>query len=394
MSHKVSKIPALVCSEIGLVHCLGAAGISAIAGSENGKNTARLSRYVEKSVVFSSYQSEEFVQELCSLGETLEGKPVLMSYDDRVILNISRHREVLAKYYHILLPENSMVENLLDKLKFVELAGQYELPTPDSVKVCDKADLDIVINSLQKPYLIKPLYRHHWFHEDFVKTVGKYKKAFVCHSEEELTELYDRIARINPKVVVQEYVTGPDDHLYDINMYISENGEIRGDIVAQKMRVYPPTAGYGSYVITIKDEDLLNLSREIVRKLNLCGLINLQFKRDEKSGEPRLIEIHTRTSIFDVLGIKGEMNLPAIYYADMNGLPIPANGSCKEGVRYFNLIRDLQLFFKYRKNYGLTAGNMIKSYRGPMLIDSFSLKDPLPGVVEYWNVVRRLLFRS
>ncbi|MBD3615447.1 MAG: ATP-grasp domain-containing protein [Gracilimonas sp.] len=390
MIQKNQNNPALICSEIGLVRCLGSAGIPVITGTEVKGNPALYSRYSHERINFSSYESEQFIQELCEFGDKLDYKPLLMSYDDRLLLNISRNRDELLKYYRFLLPKPEMVEGLLDKLKFVELAKKYNLPTPPSVRVRKKGDLKLVSKHLKKPYLLKPLYRHHWFHENFSSIVGSYKKAFVCSTLQELKTLYERIAQINPNVVIQEYIEGPDDHMYDINMYIDDRGNVKGALVAQKLRVYPPTAGYGSYVVTVDDPEILNLSKEIAQKLDLAGLTNIQFKKRKDTGEPILIEIHTRTSIFDILGIKAKMNLPVIYYKDLNGLPLHTNGQYLSGVKYINVGRDLRLFLKNRKTYGLTLPKMAKSYMGPKVIDGFSIKDPLPTAIDIWQKAIKL----
>lgn len=388
MNKKMQGEPALVCSEIGLVRCLGTEGIPVLTGAEKTGTGAFYSRYSKMQVLFSSYESEEFIEELIQLGQKLDYKPVLMSYDDRLIMNISRHREVLEKYYHFLLPEEEMVENLLDKVKFISLSDQYNLPSPASIRVSEPAHLAEAVEKLQKPYLIKPLYRHHWFHQDFKKTVGTYKKAFVCSSATELEERYRDIAQINPHVVVQEYIPGTDSQMYDVNMYVDRNGSIKGCVVAQKLRVYPPTAGYGSYVITVDAPEILSLSKQIVTSLQLCGLINVQFKKDERTGEPKLIEIHTRTSIFDVLGIKSGVNVPALYYADMTGKATMKNGNSKPGVKYIHMTRDLRFILKNRDE--LTLPNLVKSYRGPKVIDGFSVLDPLPTVVEFWWMIKNM----
>ncbi|MEX0719060.1 MAG: ATP-grasp domain-containing protein [Balneolaceae bacterium] len=382
----MQKQPVLVCSEIGLVRCLGAAGIPVLTGTEESDNSALYSRYSKKRFNFSSYESEEFIQELINIGKELDYKPVLMSYDDRLIINISRHREELLKYYNFLLPEEEMVENLLDKMAFIKLADEYNLPAPASVKVSEEKDLNQIEDQLKKPYLIKPTYRHHWFHKDFPEVVGSYKKAFVCNSFQELEDRYKRISQINPNVVVQEYIEGPDSNMYDVNMYIDAGGEVKGSIVSQKLRVFPSTAGYGSYVITVDDQKILNMSKQIARKLNLRGLINVQFKRDEKTKEPKLIEIHTRTSIFDVLGIKSGINTPALYYADMTGTTVPVNGAGKYGVKYINVSRDLRFIMENHKS--LTVLNLAKSYMGTKVFDGLSIKDPMPAVMAFWWMIR------
>lgn len=394
MTHKLQGQPALVCSEIGLVHCLGAAGIPVVTGSEQSDNSALYSRYTKKRIQFSSYESDQFIEELCEFGKQLNYKPVLMSYDDRLIINLSRNRKKLQKYYRFLLPGEEMVENLLNKMKFIELADLYDLPTPASVKVSVQSDLKLVENRLKKPFLIKPVYRHHWFHKNFQEIVGSYKKAYVCHTIQELEEQYGKIAQINPHVVIQEYIEGPDHHMYDVNMYIDESGTVQGSIVGRKMRVYPPTAGYGSYVITVNDEKILELSEQIAERLLLFGMINVQFKKDENTGKPMLIEIHTRTSIFDVLGIKSGINIPAIYYADMTGGSLPETRNGRYGVKYFHVSRDLRFIVKNRKSVKLSE--LIRSYKGTKIFDGISIKDPLPAVMDLWWTIRHsvpVLFR-
>lgn len=385
----LQKQPALVCSEIGLVRCLGAAGIAVLTGTEESDNGALYSRYSKQGYIFSSYESEEFIKELIELGKTLDYKPVLMSYDDRLILNVSQHREVLSEYFTFLMPDKKMVENLLDKMKFIGLSEEFNLPSPASVKVSEEKDLEQIKGSLKKPYLIKPIYRHHWFDKRFPEVVGSYKKAFVSNSIEELGEQYSRISQINPNVVVQEYIEGPDDHMYDVNMYINQMGQVVGSIVSQKIRVFPSTAGYGSYVVTVDDKEILDLSKEIAAKLNLRGMINVQFKREAKTLEPKLIEIHPRTSIFDVVGIKSGINVPAMYYSDMTGIPIPENKEERYGVKYINVSRDLRFILKNRKS--LTTLNLAKSYMGKKVFDGLSIKDPIPTIMGIWWMIQHLL---
>ncbi|MEX0647740.1 MAG: ATP-grasp domain-containing protein [Balneolaceae bacterium] len=385
------KKPALVCSEIGLVHCLGAAGIPALTGTENHENSALYSRYSKMRILFSSYESVKFIDELCELSKKLEYKPVLLSYDDRLILNISRNREKLSKYFSFLLPDIETVENILDKKKFIELSEEFQLPVPASIQVSEKKDLKQATEKLKTPYIIKPFYRHHWFHKDFLRIVGAYKKAFICNSFRELQEYYDRIARINPNVVVQDFIAGPDNNMYDVNMYIDADGEVQGCLICKKLRVYPQEAGYGSYAITVDDKEISDLCHQISSKLKLRGLINIQFKRDAETLEPKLIEIHARTSIFDVLGIKAGTNIPALYYSDMTGKNGALNGKSKTGIKYINIGRDLRFILKNHNKTDFTFPELVKSYFGTKVIDGFSFRDPIPAVMNIWWLMRHSL---
>lgn len=375
--------PVLVLGELSLVHCIGTAGIPVITASEKKQTSTAYSKYSSEHVVFSSYESEEFINELCELGKKNGQKLVFVTYDDRVILNISKHRQRLEEHYLFLLPDHERVEQLLDKLRFCELCEERNLPAPQTLRVTSDRDLTPQkIKTLQAPYLIKPAYRHYWFHEDFTEVVGNYQKAYKCSTFPELQRLYTKIRQINPDVVVQEYIVGDDSCMFDVNFYINQQGEIECYVMAQKIRVYPPDAGWGSYVKTIHNLEIFNACLQLIEKLNLRGLINIQFKQDSRSGEFKLIEIHTRTSIFDFLGAKAGQNIPALYYASLTGrqVPISKESDYRNGVKYINIGRDLRLFLRYRHSYNVSLGRWLKTYLEASVFDGLLLSDLYPAL--------------
>src|SRR4051812_36059454 len=65
---------------------------------------------------------DEFVAAVASLCESLGGRPVLFYEADGDLLAISRGRDRLAAACRFLLPPAELVEDLLDKARFQELA--------------------------------------------------------------------------------------------------------------------------------------------------------------------------------------------------------------------------------------------------------------------------------
>ncbi|MEX2573506.1 MAG: hypothetical protein WD317_04380 [Balneolaceae bacterium] len=412
--------PAVLIGEPGLVHCMSRHGIPVYTVSESSPSISSHSRYSDSHLTVSSYDSEEFIDELCALGQrladdTVGKKAVLMSHDDRVLLNISNHRDRLEKYFLFRLPPADRVRSLLDKLKFCRLCEKYNLPAPVSVEVSGVDDLEKAGKAITPPYLIKPGYRHYWYAPDFTDIVGSYQKAYVCSTTGELEALYAKISRVHPDVVVQEYVAGDDDQMLDVNLHVTADGNIDGYVICRKLRVYPKVAGWTCYARTVLDESVYRTCREIIGELGLTGLLNLQFKRDEFSGEPRLIEIHTRTSILDYQGAAAGQNLPLKYYLDLAGgigdpealpagqpslqeraepaeYPLPEQAGESEGRRetaplsasppylpdvgYIHLARDIRHFARYRKNSGYTFGEWLASYRNVRVFDSMKVRDP------------------
>lgn len=375
-SIKTEKNVVITFGELGLIHCLGTEDIPVYTASEGKESLASHSRFSKKHLTFSPYDSKEYINELIELGKSMDSKPVLMCHDDRALLNISEHRDQLKEYFLFRLPDAAMVNQILNKLLFCRLCKEYDLPAPESKEISEIGQLPEVKNDLTPPYIIKPTFNHLWYDENFEDVVGKYKKAYICQTYDELESLYSKISQINPSVVIQEYIMGDDSNLYDVNLHITEDGKIDSYVIGQKLRVYPPKAGWGSYVKTVFDDEMFEICADIIDKLDLKGMANIQFKKDERTDEPKLIEIHTRTSIFDYLGAAAGQNIPAKYYSNLTGIEIENSQTYKTGIKYINFARDLRLFVRHRKEYELSILEWIKTYRNVSVYDGMIIKDP------------------
>lgn len=388
-----NSTPVLIFGETGLIKTVSSAGIPVYAGSEIKNNPALYSRYVKKKFYFTSYESREFIKELCATGQKLPVKPVLLSDDDRLILNISRYREHLLPYYYLLLPSVEIVDGILDKRKFCRLAGKKGLPVPQSFEVSNQDELAAAALELHYPGIIKPAFRHYWYHEQFEDIVGvPYKKAFRFENDKELLELYDKLKLINPQVVLQEYIEGSDDQHYSVNMAIGSSGEILGYYIARKIRVYPITAGMGSYVTTVKDKDVLEQAIYVVKALNLKGLVNIQFKKDSRTGVPRLIELHARNSVWNYLGAAAGVNLPALYYNHLLGMDLQNHQEYRVNVNYINIKRDVRAFLQYHRSGQLTLPDWLNTYRGKVVFERNFMRDPAPTIMGYWFKLKNKWF--
>ena len=385
---KKYRTPAFACSEIGLVHSLGLADIPVYSGSFFKDNPALYSRFTQKKFHFTTYENHRFIDELCEYGENIPSKPVLFSDDDRALLLISQNRERLQQYYRFILPDNSTVEKILDKRKFCHLCTEEDLPSPLSFDISSKQELDNVINKIPFPCIVKPAHKEDWWEHDFTEIMGSYKKAYKCKSPEDLKKLYKKLLQINSKVVIQEFVQGGDEHLYSINLFVGEHGDIKGQFIAQKRRIYPITAGTGCYVVIVEDSEMLNMAVEVIQKLNLKGLLNVQFKRDIRNGKPRLMEIHVRNSFWSFLGAAAGVNLAKLYYEYIteteNNSTTKGNEENlvpKIGTKFFDVEKDIKAFWQYRKAGELTFSDWIKSYQGDYVLGGHLLSDPIPSIM-------------
>ncbi|HEX6983579.1 MAG TPA: ATP-grasp domain-containing protein [Balneolaceae bacterium] len=387
--------PVLVIGEMGLVRSLGEMDLPLFLGTEIEKNIAAHSRYVKQRFFFSPYDSEEFIDELCELGYYFKKKPVILSDDDRAILNISENRNKLKAYYLFLYPERKTVNKILNKQYFSELAERHELPVPVSYQTTSSRDFREVASKINYPCIIKPTQRHFWWGDDFIEQMGHYQKAVKCSDLYQFKDTCQKISEVNPSVVIQEYVEGDDKQHYSANLFVDERGKLQGYYIARKKRIYPIKAGTGSYVETVVNPAVLEISMKIVEKLGLRGLVNIQFKQDSRTAEYKLLEIHARNSLWSLLGAKAGANLAYLYYNYLvYGLHHDNVIKARPNIKYFNLSKDVRALLAYRNEGKLTVAEWWQSLRGERIFAAFSWKDPLPALFKIWDIVLNSLKRA
>lgn len=380
------SIPVLICSEIGKLHSLTSAGIPVIVGSNYEENTALYSRYIKEKIHFPEYDTPDFIDALCEFGKQQPGKIVLMSDDDQAILTISRHREKLKDFFLFLLPERETVEIVQDKELFYKKAEELDLSIPTTFSISSRKELLAISDQPDFPCIVKPVSKEDWRTEAFQNVFGSPKKAFRCSSFAELMHIYEKIRHITPRVLVQELIEGPDHQQYSINMYIDQEDVVKGYYLYQKVRMFPPKAGRGCYLITVEDPEIIEKAKRISRILGMRGLVNIQFKKDQ-NGSVKLIEIEPRLSVSSFLGTAAGANVAEQYYWDLIGKKAPAFTNYRLNVKYFDPVRDLKASYMYWKQEELSLIDWLKSYRGTKVCNGYSWKDPFPVLISFWFII-------
>lgn len=385
------RVPALVCGEIGLVRSLGELGIPVYVGSYYSDNIAYYSRYCAKRVTFSHSLSRDFVDRLIALGRGEGRKMAFFSDDDRAVLTFSRHRDELAPYFSFNLPDHALVDAILDKRKFARLAEDAGLPVPRSCAPADEAGAIAFADAIGYPCIVKPSHKDDWWDPRFLSLIGPYRKAILCQDRDTLVDLYRKLVQIKPSVVIQEYIDGDDLDLYSVNLYLDASGTPLASFIGHKLRVYPIHAGVGSLVETVNDETIQNTALDATRRLGLRGHVNIQFKRDRRTRALRIMEMHTRNSLWAYLATGSGLNITAIAYADLTGDAPPHHNGIRYGVKWIDLNKDVKALLDYRRTGEWTVRRWLSSYRGKKVFHVHSLRDPLPFLMDSWFLARRSL---
>lgn len=304
-------------------------------------------------------------------------RPVLFPTTDAFVLFVSRHRDELAGSYLFALPDAALLEALVDKRRQYELAERAGVPYPRAFYPETPAEVESVAAEATYPVLVKPYYGHLWR-----ETFGGEHKGFKAETRDELVDAFEKVFAAGIPAMAQEIVPGPNTNHFKLSAYVGRDGEPLAVFALRKIRQYPPEFGVGSLVESIEAPDVVDLGLKFLEKIDYRGIGSVELKRDERTGELRLIELNTRLWQQNSLATVCGMNFPLIQLLDLTGRTLTPARDYRAGVKWLDLIPDFQSFWAQRKTTGSGWGDWVASWRGTRAFSTFSWRDPMPFLHE------------
>lgn len=330
------EVSACVMGSMDLVRPLGMAGVPCTVVAPPG-NPVLHSRFVHHVSSWEDDQtsSETSLERLIRFGSGQARRPVLFYEEDGQLRLISRNRERLAEVFSFVIARSDLVEDLTDKARFQALAERLELPVP-AAQVVNPSRAPVPDLRLTYPVVVKPVRnRIPWA---VIESSGK---ALFVESAERLLSMWPRLAAADIDLIIQEAIPGPESRIESYHVYVDDSGVTAAEFTGRKIRTYPLSCGHSTALETTDAADVRVLGRSIVQKLDLSGVAKIDFKRDP-DGRLHLLEVNPRFSLWHHLGAVAGLNIPALVYADLTGLPRPETGTARTGIRWCKPWEDLR----------------------------------------------------
>jgi predicted ATP-grasp superfamily ATP-dependent carboligase len=325
---------ACVMGDIDLVRALGLAGIRAVVVAPPG-SPVRFSRSTRACLQWSDpwEQQAQLVDALIDFSALQPEPPVLFYQEDRTLLLLSRNRERLGQAFRFVLPDEQLVEQLVDKAQFQKLAQHLDLPVPSARALAPgqqqpPADLEF-------PLLLKPLTRRP---EQWEPLVGSGKAVSIA-SAAELEALWPDLAHAGATVLAQTLVPGGEHRMESYHVYVDDGGRVVAEFTGRKIRTSPAAFGDSTALEITDSPDVAELGRDIVARLDLKGVAKLDFKRGPDD-RLHLLEVNPRFTLWHHLGARAGVNIPALVYGDLAGRKRPDIGPAKAGVHWCKVWKD------------------------------------------------------
>lgn len=383
MSRTGSGHLACVLGDIDLVAALGRGGVKSVVVVPRS-DPARFSRHAVGRLepVDHWRQPELLVERLVAWAVRQTLPPVLYYQTDGDLLLVSRHRERLSSAFRFVVADAGLVETLVDKVRFAELAQRLGLPVPRSRRLRagdppDAADLGF-------PLILKPMLRRD------LAGMSISGKAVRVETPDALLHLWPRMAAAGIDVLAQQAVPGPESCIESYHAYLDQRGAVVADFTGAKLRTHPLEYGGTTALRITPIEDVRRVGRDVVARLGLSGVVKVDFKRDPE-GRLHLLEVNPRFTLWNHPGAAAGVNLPLLVHADLVGLPRRPIGAARADVTWCHPAEDRHV----AAALGMTRRQWLTFVARSDARHAADLRDPLPfarGVA--WPAVRRRLARA
>ncbi len=354
---------------------LGRRGIP-VCVIDDENSIARYSRYTAFSkVVPTLLHSGDTVRSLLDFGRRnkLQGWILYPTRDEQVAA-ISQHRDELSEMFRIPTPGWESINWLWDKRNTYSLAEKLGIPAPRTWYPRSVEDLHQIEGHF--PVALKPAIKEHFIY-------ATKHKAWRANNPAELRELFEKALKHIPaeEIMIQDLIPGDGACQYSYCSFFKEGKSI-ASLTACRRRQHPLEFGRSStYVETVELPLLEEYAQRFLKAADYYGLVEVEFKRDARDGQYRLLDVNGRTWGYHSIGHHAGTDFPYLLFADQMNEPIE---SCvgKVGVRWIRLLTDLPTGL-----VGILSGQFkirpyLQTLNGCDEYAVFSWKDPLPGMME------------
>ena len=349
---------------------LGKAGIDVITSDSISYATSFFSKYSKSHFVYPSPKSkpESFIR--CMRHRIQKG-------DIDVFMPMGEESHIISKYIKMFdnttkvpIPAYEKILKANNKRYLMNFAKEIGVKTPQTYTIDDLTDLKKVAKKVEFPAVIKP-----------VIGFGARGIRYV-HSENELIMEYKKVMQkfnFSEYPLIQEYIPGDG---YGVSMLFNQ-GEPRAIFTHKRIREYPITGGPSTARVSVRHPKMEKYATKLLKELEWHGVAMVEFKLDDRTNEPVLMEINPRFWGSLYQAICAGVDFPYLLYTmALEGDVQPVFtykigvktrwmlGDCRGLVSYLKTKKRMEIlkdFFKFNEQY----------------YDDISFDDPFPTIIEF-----------
>ena len=357
---------------LAVVRSLGRHGVPVWVLQTDEHSVARYSRFAVGTARWPRGDDPERHDELLRIVERngLTGW-ALIATDDEDAATMARLHPALSEHLVMTVPPWDVLEAAYDKRVMHAVAARAEIAQPATLFPGSAEQLSRVERF---PVVVKPAH----------KAVPNELTAAKCWRADDrvtLSALYERACGLMDAraVMVQELVTGDGQFSFGA---LCRDGRVLASLTARRTRQYPLDFGRAStFVETIEDKTVEDDARRLLAAMRLTGLVEVEFKRDPRTGANLLLDVNPRAWGWQSIGARAGVDFPYLLWQMTCALPVRA-ADARPGVGWMRMVFDVPAAAAALRTGQLTVRDYLRSFRRPLEHAIFAGDDPVPGLLD------------
>lgn len=343
---------------------------------------------IDRKIGWAGCTADDAIEALEAIaGEHKLAGYLLVPAADADVRFVAMARDRLSHTFVVLLPDWEQLRWACDKGLAYARAEELGLAIPRQYKIASLDDAETA--DLQFPVVLKPTMR-------LDRNRFTSEKAWRVDDWAQFRTLYQEAAGLvgADNIVVQEMVVG-DGRSQLSYAGLWNAGEPVAAFTATRLRQYPVEFSYTStYVETCQDPEVVAASEKFLRSIGHHGLVEIEYKRDTRDGRLKILDINPRPWSWFALADAAGIDFGAAMLAMSCGETV-ATMSATPNIGWMFLVRDLVASVQTWRHGTLRPADYFASWTRTRCFATFSLRDPLPALIELpltaWRVLNRRL---
>ena len=375
-------------SALSAVRSLGEKGIDVSVGSSRKFGMALHSRYAKSNFIYPDPKNNQtgfvdtIVSEARRIQEVTGERLLLYCFSDATHTSVVENYELLKEFLIFPIVSEESFSTAFDKQKTYQLGRSLRIPTISEIK-----------EPSEFPVVLKPRHSVSWR-----SGKGFSGTASMAFSKSDFENLRNNLKeQTGEDPVIQKFITG---HEYGVEVMCKE-GAILQSFAHKRIRSLSPRGGAAMVKETAEGSKEVALMRQYTEKLmtelNWTGPAMVEFKVDDSNGQVKLMEINGRFWGSLPLPTAAGVDFAYGYWCLFNDKPIPSG--VVKSVRTRHFLGDLKWLLNVLINRDQLRNRLYPSRLSAMVMflsesfkssdDVWRWSDPLPGLLEYIDVVWR-----
>ena len=374
-----------------ILRSLSKKGINAVVAADRKRMLLSFSKYC-KTIFARPYPNAQVDRSLFL--DTIEKMlkrtqfDVLFPVCEWAVVPISEERHRITRYTRLPLPSHQSLMSTFDKTQTLKLAKELNVPAPETYEVHSESELQEIARKVTYPAVVKPRTSWVWTGEQ-----ASFSRASYVRSPVELVETYQKIHKVFPFPLVQQYIPGIG-RMYSIGALYSHSHS-RAMCCIKVDRAYPISGGNSVLRESAPmDPKMKEYATKLLDALNWHGIAEVEFKIDPRDNTPKLMEINGRWWASLEVVTRAGMDLPYMLYRLAMDGDVPTAPGYKVGVKVRWIEGDLHHVYNvFRHRFGFefpprlrTLINFLKFYDLNLSYENFEWGDPLPFWVSAFRI--------